>query len=68
MSRPDSTRSIKGRMPCSLEIANDSSSRDMAFWWSPDALRWSSVSALRVVKRVANWGGKLSYEATEIHS
>ena len=45
MSRLDSTRSIKGRMPSSLEMANDSPSRDMAFSWSPGSLRWSSVSA-----------------------
>ncbi len=45
MSRLESTRSIKGRIPSSLEMAKDSSSRDMAFSRSPGSLRWSSVSA-----------------------
>ena len=31
MSRLDSTRSIKGRMPGSLEMVNDSSNKDMTF-------------------------------------
>ena len=35
----------KGRMPSSLEMARDSSSKDMAFSRSPGSLRWSRVSA-----------------------
>ena len=45
ISRRDSARSIKGRMPSSLEIARDSSRRDIAFSRSPDSFRWSRVSA-----------------------
>ena len=32
ISRLDSTRSVRGRMPNSLEMASDQSSRDMAFF------------------------------------
>ncbi len=39
ISRLDSTRSIKGRMPNSLDMARDSSSRDIAFSRSPGSLR-----------------------------
>ncbi len=42
ISRRDSTRSIKGRMPSSLEMARDSSSRDMAFSRSPGLFRWQA--------------------------
>ncbi len=45
ISRRDSTRSIKGRMPSSLEMARDLSSRDMAFSRSPTRFRRSRVSA-----------------------
>ena len=45
ISRLDSTRSIKGRMPSSLEMARDSSNRDMAFSWSPEFLRWRGTLA-----------------------
>ncbi len=45
MSRLERTRSIKGRMPSSLEMANDSSSRDVAFSRSPGSLRWRRASA-----------------------
>ena len=42
ISRRDNTRSINGRMPASVEIAGDSSSKDMAFSRSPGALRWEN--------------------------
>ena len=42
ISRRDRTRSIKGRMPNSLEMAKDSSSRDIA-------LRRRSVESQEVV-------------------
>ncbi len=45
ISRLASTRSIKGRMPSSVEMAKDSSSGDVAFSRSPGSLRWSKVSA-----------------------
>ena len=45
ISRRERTRSIKGRMPSSREMARDSSSRDMAFSRSPGLLRWSKASA-----------------------
>ncbi len=45
MSRLDSTRSIKGRMPGSLEMVNDSSNRDMTFSLSPIWFRWSNALA-----------------------
>ncbi len=45
ISRLESTRSIRGRMPRSLEMARDSSSKDMAFSRSPGSSRWSRVSA-----------------------
>jgi len=35
ISRLDNTRSIKGRMPSSLDMAEDSYSRYIAFSWSP---------------------------------
>ena len=44
ISRRESTRSIRGRMPNSLEMARASSSRDMALARSPSPLRWSSMS------------------------
>ncbi len=46
ISRLDNTRSIRGRMPSSLEMARDSSNRDMAFSRSPEPLRWSRVSPM----------------------
>ena len=45
ISRRDSTRSISGRIPSSLEIARDSSSRDMALARSLSASRSFSMSA-----------------------
>ena len=45
ISRRDSTRSIKGRMPSSLEMAKDSSSMVVAFSRSPGLPRCSRVSA-----------------------
>ena len=43
--RLDNTRSIRGLMPTSLEMASDSSSRDISFSRSPGSSRWSRVSA-----------------------
>ena len=63
MSRLDSTRSIEGRMPSSLEMASDSSSRDMAFSRSPGSFRWSTLSAQisHAVKiRLEYFGGLLT--------
>ncbi len=45
ISRLDSTRSIKGRIPNLLEMANDSSGRVMAFSRSPGSFRWRRVPA-----------------------
>jgi len=45
ISRLDSTRSIKGRMPKSLEIANDSACRKVALARSPSLLRSRRRSA-----------------------
>jgi len=43
--RRDGTRSIKGLMPSSLEIAGDSSGKDRALARSPLSLRSLSMSA-----------------------
>ncbi len=43
ISRRDSTRSIKGRMPNSLEMARDSSSRDMGWARSPRVVQSQAV-------------------------
>ncbi len=48
ISRLDSTRSIRGRMPSSLEMASDSSNRDMAFSGSPGLVYIGSIQALRI--------------------
>ena len=45
ISRLDSTRSINGRMPSSLEIAKDSSSSDLALARSPSPSRSRRASA-----------------------
>ena len=45
ISRRDSTRSIKGLMPSSLEMAKDSSSRATALGRSPSLLRSRNMSA-----------------------
>ncbi len=45
ISRRDSTRSIRGLMPSSLEIDRDSSSREITLARSPSASRSLSVSA-----------------------
>ena len=45
ISRRDSTRSISGLMPSSVEIASDSSNMVMALSWSPSWLRSRSMSA-----------------------
>ena len=45
ISRRDSTRSIKGRMPSSLEMAKDSSSKVIALARSPLASRSRRASA-----------------------
>jgi len=46
ISRRDSTSSIKGRMPSSLEIRNDSSSRDTAL--APHATTVGELAAVRI--------------------
>ena len=43
--RRDSNCSMRALMPNSREMANDSSSRDIAFWRPPDWQRWRRVSA-----------------------
>jgi hypothetical protein len=45
MSRLDSTRSVRGRIPRSVEIYKVSSSILMAFSESPDSSRSRSISA-----------------------
>jgi len=45
ISRRDSTRSINGRMPSSLEMARDSSNKDIALAGSPSALRSRRATA-----------------------
>ena len=49
ISRLDSTRSINGRMPNSLEMAGDSSSRVIAFLWSLGSLGWINTKGEAVI-------------------
>jgi len=50
ISRRDSTRSIRGLMPSSLEMASESSIRDVALAQSPSPSRTSIVSAQAMIR------------------
>ncbi len=66
ISRRDSTRSIKGRMPSSLEMASDSFGRDMAFSRSPGSLRWSRVSAYKKAQEALQQHEDMTFSDAEI--